>query len=63
LTSSPTATTEPGVVDVPRQLADVDETVHATEVDEGAELTRRRHHTLADLARLQVVEEVVARSH
>ena len=50
-----------GVVDVlPRQLGHVDEAVHATEVDEGAEGDDRRHHTGAHLARLEVGEEVLA---
>ena len=51
-----------GVVDVlPRQLADVDEAVHAAEVDERAEADDRRHRALADLAELEVGEELVAR--
>src|SRR5690606_25240721 len=50
-----------GVVDVlPRQLADVDQAVHATEVDERTEADHRRHRALADLASLEVVEELVA---
>ena len=49
------------MVDVlPRQLGDVDEAVHAAEVDERAEVDDRRHHTAADLARLEVGEELVA---
>ena len=49
------------VVDVlPRQLGHVDETVHAAEVDERTEVHDRRHDTLADLARLEVGEELVA---
>ena len=49
------------VVDVlPRQLGHVDEAVHAAEVDEGTEVDDRRHDTLADLARLEVGEELVA---
>ena len=49
------------MVDVlPRQLGDVDEAVHAAEVDEGTEVDDRRHHTAADLARLEVGEELVA---
>ena len=49
------------MVDVlPRQLADVDQAVHAAEVDEGAEADDRRHRALADLADLEVVEELVA---
>ena len=48
------------MVDVlPRQLADVDQAVHAAEIDEGAEGDDRRHGALADLADLQVVEEAV----
>ena len=51
-----------GMLDVlPRQLADVDQPVHATEVDERTELHDARHHALADLARLEVGEELVAR--
>jgi hypothetical protein len=50
-----------GVVDVlPGQLGDVDEAVHAAEVDEGAEVDDRRHDALADLAGLEVGEEVLA---
>src|SRR5262249_25496465 len=49
------------VVDVlPRQLRDVDETVHAAEVDERTEVDDGAHDTGADLARLQVREELVA---
>jgi hypothetical protein len=49
------------VVDVlPRQLADVDEAVHAAEVDERTEGHDAADHTLADLARLEVGEEAVA---
>ena len=49
------------MVDVlPRQLGHVDESVHAAEVDERSEVHDRRHDTLADLARLQVGEELVA---
>ena len=49
------------VVDVlPRQLADVDESVHAAEVDECAEADDRGDGALADLADLEVVEELVA---
>ena len=49
------------VVDVlPRQLRHVDEAVHAAEVDERTEVHDRRHDTAADLARLQVGEELVA---
>ena len=50
------------MVDVlPRQLADVDEAVHAAEVDEGAEADDGRHRAVTDLADLEVVEELVAR--
>ena len=45
---------------LPRQLGDVDETVHAAEVDERTEVDDRRHHTGAHFARLQVGEELVA---
>ena len=49
------------VVDVlPRQLGHVDETVHAAEVDERTEVHDRRHDTAADLAGLEVGEELVA---
>ena len=49
------------VVDVlPRQLADVDETIHAAEVDERAERHDAADNTFADLARLEVGEEAVA---
>ena len=49
------------MVDVlPRQLGDVDEAVHPAEVDERTEVHDRRHHTAADLARLEVGEELVA---
>ena len=48
------------MVDVlPRQLRHVDEAVHAAEIDEGAEVHDRRDDTTADLARLQVGEELV----
>ena len=61
VTSSPTATTDAGVVDVlPGQLGHVDEAVHAAEVDEGAEVDDARHDALADLAGLEVGEELVA---
>ena len=47
------------VVDVlPGQLRDVHEPVHATKVDEGAEVDDRRHDALSDLARLEVDEEL-----
>ena len=50
------------VIDVlPGQLADVDEAVHAAEVDEGAEADDGRHRAVTDLADLEVVEELVAR--
>src|SRR5512132_235219 len=49
------------MVDVlPAQLGDVHEAIHATEVDERAEVHHRRDHSLADLARLEVGEELVA---
>src|SRR5437762_279165 len=49
------------VVDVlPTQLGDVHESVHAAEVDERAEVHDRRDHALADLAWLEVGEELVA---
>ena len=49
------------VVDVlPRQLADVDEAVHAAEVDERAEADDRGDRSVADFAHLEVVEELVA---
>src|SRR5690606_28376337 len=41
----------------PRQLRDVHETVHATEVDERAKVDDRRNDALAHLARLEVGEE------
>ena len=48
------------VVDVlPGQLGDVDESVHAAQVDEGAEVDDRGHDALADLARLEVLEELL----
>ena len=50
-----------GVVDVlPAELGDVDQAVHAAEVDEGAEVDDRGDGALAALARLQVGEEVAA---
>jgi hypothetical protein len=50
-----------GVVDVlPGQLGHVHEAVHAPEVDEGAEVDDRRDGALADLARLEVGEELLA---
>src|SRR6202000_2051427 len=49
------------VVDVlPGQLRDVHQTVHTTEVDERAEVDDGGHHTLADGALLQLVEELAA---
>ena len=49
------------MVDVlPRQLGHVDEAVHAAEVDERTEVHDRRDDALAELARLQVREELVA---
>ena len=49
------------VVDVlPRQLGDVDETVDAAEVDEGTEVDDRGDDTAADLALLQLGQEVLA---
>jgi hypothetical protein len=48
------------VVDVlPGQLRDVHEAVHAAEVDERTEVDDRRDDALADLALVQVVEELV----
>jgi hypothetical protein len=48
------------VVDVlPGQLGDVDEPVHATEVDEGAEVDDRGDGPAADLAGLEVGEELL----
>src|SRR5690606_4334195 len=50
-----------GVVDVlPGQLGHVDEAGHAAQVDEAAEVDDARHAALADLARLEVGEEVLA---
>ena len=49
------------MVDVlPRQLGHVDETIHATEVDERTEVDDRRHDALAHFARTQIVEELLA---
>src|SRR5207237_601236 len=49
------------VIDVlPRQFGDVDEAVHAAEVDERTEVDDRGHHTGAALAGLEVREELVA---
>jgi hypothetical protein len=50
------------VLDVlPRQLRDVHEAVHAAEVDERTEVDDRRDDALADLALVQVVQELRAR--
>ncbi len=43
---------------LPAELGDVDESVDAAEVDEGAEVDDRGDDTLAALARLEVGEEV-----
>jgi hypothetical protein len=49
------------VIDVlPGQLGDVHQTVDAAEIDERAEVDDRGHHTLADGALLQLVEELAA---
>ena len=49
-----------GVIDVlPGQLGDVHQAVHATQIDEGAEVDDRGDDTLADLARLQLGEEAL----
>ncbi len=49
-----------GVVDVlPGELGHVDEPVHATEVDEGAEVHHRRDRAGTNLAGLQVRQEVL----
>src|SRR5690606_11928398 len=49
------------VVDVlPGQLGHVDEAVHAAEVDERTEVDHRGDHALADLAGLELVEELAA---
>ena len=49
------------MVDVlPGQLGHVDEPVHAAEVDEGAEVHHRGDGALADLARLEVGQELLA---
>ena len=37
----------------------MDQSVHTAQVDEGAEVDDRRHDALADLARLEVVEELL----
>ncbi len=44
---------------LPGELGDVDEPVDAAEVDEGAEVDDRGDHTAADLALLQLGEEVL----
>ncbi|CAB4324459.1 unannotated protein [freshwater metagenome] len=50
-----------GMIDMlPGQLGHVHEAVHATEVDEGTEVDNGGDHTAADLAGLEVREEVVA---
>ena len=50
-----------GVVDVrPGELGDVDQAVHAVEVDEGAEVDDVRDLALDDVARLQAVEDLLA---
>ena len=47
------------MIDVlPRQFGHVDETVHAAEIDEGAEVHDARHDTAAHLSGLEVGEEV-----
>ena len=49
------------VVDVlPGELRHVDQAVHPAEVDEGAEVDHRRHHAVALLAGLEIVEERLA---
>ena len=49
-----------GMVDVlPGEFRDVDQTVHATQVHEGAEVDHAGHDALADLARTEVVEELL----
>src|SRR5215203_3586587 len=49
-----------GVVDVlPGQLGHVHQAVHAPKIDEGAEVDDRGHHTLADLALLQLGQEIL----
>ena len=45
---------------LPRQFADVDEAVHAAEVDERTEADHRRHGALTNLANLEVVEELIS---
>ena len=61
MTWSPTGHDLARVVDVlPRELGNVDQAVHAAEVDEGTEVDDRRNDTLSDLARLQVGQELVA---
>ena len=59
--SSPTDTTDDGwSTCFQRELGDVDEAVHAAEVDEGAEVDHRGDDALAALARLEVLQEVAA---
>ena len=49
------------MIDVlPRKLGHVDESIHAAEVDESTERNNRGHSALADLADLEVGEELVA---
>src|SRR5258708_21542154 len=49
------------MVDVaPRQLGDVDQPVHAVEVDEGAEVDDVRDGSLDDVARVEPVEDRLA---
>ena len=49
-----------GVVNVlPGELRDVDQTVHAAQVHEGTEVDHAGHDALADLARTEVVEELL----
>ena len=50
-----------GMLDpAPRQLADVQQAVDAAEVDEGPEIHQLSHHAVADLARLERVEHLLA---
>src|SRR5579859_6691850 len=50
-----------GVVDVrPRELRNVDQAVHAVEVDEGAEVDDVRDLALDDVARVEAVEDLLA---
>ena len=49
-----------GVVNVlPGELRDVDQTVHAAQVHKGTEVDHAGHDALADLARTEVVEELL----